>query len=155
MVKNASRLCMEAGLVVMKVSPNIEQPMVNVGRKIMELGEAAIEFSLDMTSTTLSESLQEGTKINLNGTMNNGGSVVGTLTLRHDGPTAETGKADWVGVTTVEDGEIVSNTGRGYYYKTGPSEYRVRMLTQVATGEGGVVEGTVTPGSYKGAMFAW
>ncbi len=122
----------------------------------MELGEAIGEFTLNITSTTFSESLQEGTKINLGGTMSNGDNVIGTLTLRNDGPpTYETGKADWIGATTADDGEIASTTGRGYYYKTGPGEYRLRMLTQAATGDCAVVEGKVTSGHYSGVVFAW
>ncbi len=122
----------------------------------MELGKAIGEFSLNITSTTFSESQQEGTRINLDGTMSNGGNVVGTLTLRSDGPPAyASGKADWLGATSEKDGEVVPNTGRGYYFKTAPGEFRLRLLTQAPGGECAVVEGKVSPGHYSGVVYAW
>ncbi len=122
----------------------------------METGEAIGEFGLKITSTTLSESLHEGTRINVEGSMSMGGNVVGTLTLRHDEPVAyEGGKVDWVGISTGEDGEVVPTTGRGYYYRTAPEQCRLRLVTQVANGDCALVEGTLSPGHYSGVVFAW
>ena len=122
----------------------------------MELGKAIGEFTLKVTSTMFSESQQEGTRINLDGTMSKGGNVVGTLTLRSDGPIAyDGGRVDWLGATTEANGEIAATTGRGYFYKTGPGEYRLRLLTQMPTGDCAVVEGRLTRGHYNGVVFAW
>ncbi|MFV8816860.1 hypothetical protein [Haliea sp. E17] len=122
----------------------------------MEPGKAIGEFTLNITSTTFSDSLQEGTRINLDGTMSNGGNVIGTLTFRNDGPpTYETGKADWLGATTAKDGDVVPNSGRGYYLKTGPGQYRLRLLTQETNGNCALVEGQLTAGHYSGVVYAW
>ncbi len=130
--------------------------MIFVWRWVMELGKALGEFTLNTTSTTFSDSLEEGIRINLDGTMSNGGNVLGTLTLRAEGPrNNETGMANWVGATTGKDGEIATNSGRGYYFKTGPGQYRLRLLTQEANGNCGLVEGQVTAGHYSGVVYAW
>ncbi|WP_317930399.1 hypothetical protein [Halioxenophilus sp. WMMB6] len=123
----------------------------------MAFSNAIGEFSLNINSATFSESLEEGTKINVEGQAPNLGEVVGTMTLRAFGPGSEGGKADWVGVTMNQEGKSTPTTGRGYYHQSGPKTWRLHLISQGANGEVVLVEGEMgrEPRRYNGVVYKW
>lgn len=123
----------------------------------MAFSNAKGEFSLNITSTIFSESIEDGTKVNVEGSAPNLGQVAGTMTLWPFGPNSEGGKADWVGMSINDEGKSVPSTGRGYYQQTGPRTWRLRLMSQGANGETVLVEGVMGQEGrdYKGSMYYW
>jgi hypothetical protein len=129
----------------------------------MSIGKEAGEFPLLSQGVTVSASPDGrvdggGTiQVNYEGTADNFGVILGTLTFTVSEPGAESGTTKWVSTVYLENFDILSAIGSGVFNAAGDHTWRTRGMTSVSAGTVLLVEGVVSLADrfYKGKLCAW
>ncbi len=98
----------------------------------MALGKVTGNFSLKITSISYSD--DSGT-VNCDGTADNFGTVLGTLTFSASEPGAQNGGLSWRGEAYLENGEVLRAVGEGNFEALGNHKWRTRLVITVSDGQ--------------------
>ncbi len=99
----------------------------------MALGKEIGNFSMNITSTTFSD--EGGAAVNVDGTADNFGTVLGTLTFAGGDPDAPNGALSWRGQAFLENGEVLGAVGEGSYQTLGDHRWRTRLVITISDGQ--------------------
>ena len=121
----------------------------------MAIGKEIGQFSFNATSTTYPE---EGGRVQINcdGTADNFGTVVGTMTFRGE-PGAKSGPLSWRGQGFLDNGETVAGTGEGSWEEMGKHQWRTRLIVSTSDGQCFASDGhlDLATRTLKGKMLEW
>ena len=98
----------------------------------MALGKVTGNFSLKITSISYSDG--SGT-VNCDGTADNFGTVLGTLTFSASEPAAKNGALSWRGEAYLENGEVLGAVGEGAFEALGNHKWRTRLVITISDGQ--------------------
>ena len=98
----------------------------------MALGKEIGNFSLKITSVTV---LDDGSTANCDGTADNFGTVLGTLTFSGGDPSVQSGPLSWRGESYLENGEVLRAVGEGTYEGLGNHKWRTRLIITTSDGQ--------------------
>lgn len=99
----------------------------------MALGKEIGTFSLKVTSVSYSD---DGATLNCDGTADNFGTVLGSLTVSGGGdPNVTSGGLSWRGEAYLENGEVLRAAGEGAWEQLGQHKWRTRLVITVSDGQ--------------------
>ena len=98
----------------------------------MALGKEIGNFSCKITSISYSE---DGATVNCDGTADNFGTILGTLTFQASEPAAQSGAASWRGEAYLENGDVVGVLGEGGFEALGNHKWRTRLVISISDGQ--------------------
>ncbi len=99
----------------------------------MALGKEIGDFSFKITSTSFSDDLAAA--VNCDGTADNFGTVLGTLTFSGGDAGAQNGALSWRGNAFLENGEALGAVGEGAFEALGNHKWRTRLVITVSDGQ--------------------
>jgi hypothetical protein len=129
------------------------------GSNSMAKAKKSGEFSFKSTGVSYMETQGGGgaNQVNLEGSATGYGTVLGTLTFYADAPGSQTGQTSWVGTAYLDNGDLVTGSGEGFFESSGKHKWRVRSVMRTSAGDLLLTDGVVSLDgrSYKGTLTRW
>ena len=98
----------------------------------MALGKELGNFSFKITTTSFSD--ERGAVVDCDGTADNFGMVLGTLTFHGGDPNEANGWLSWRGQAFLETGQALSSVGEGSYEALDNHKWRTRLIITISDG---------------------
>ncbi len=119
----------------------------------MALGKEIGDFSFKITSVSYSD---EAATVNCDGTADNFGTVLGTLTFAGE-PGTLSGPLSWRGEAYLENGEVQGAIGEGSFEALGSHRWRTRLVITTSDGQIFASDGQldIATRSLKGKTLEW
>ena len=119
----------------------------------MALGKDIGNFSFKITSVSFGEN---GATVDVDGTADNFGTVLGTLTFTGD-PAAPGGALSWRGQSYPDGGEAAGSVGEGSFETLSNHKWRTRLIINTTDGQVFASDGELdlATRSLKGKTLEW
>ena len=98
----------------------------------MALGKEVGDFSFKITSVNFTE---DGATVDCDGTADNFGTVLGTMTFKTAEAGAQNGPLSWRGQAYLANGEALGAVGEGAFEALGNHKWRTRMVITISDGQ--------------------
>ena len=98
----------------------------------MALGKETGSFSMKITTVSYTE---DGATVDCDGTADNFGTVLGTMTFKTSEPGAQSGALSWRGQAYLENGDVVGAVGEGSFEALGNHKWRTRLVINISDGQ--------------------